>query len=153
MENPHYATPLSIARMEDVHNILIKDLEVERTIRQRRVGISGTNYKPLDNEYQIREALEEMCCLINRKENVFEKTLLALVLLSYIQPFNDGYKRTAHIISNAILIANNYCPISFRTIDAVEYKKAMLIFYEQNTISVFKKLFIEQFRFVVKTYF
>lgn len=151
--NPDYVVPLSISRIEDVHSILIKDLEVERNIRQRRVGISGTNYKPLDNEHQIREALEDMCRLINRKENVFEKTLLALVLLSYIQPFNDGNKRTARIICNAILISNQYCPVSFRTIDAVEYKKAMLIFYEQNTISVFKKLFIEQFRFAVKTYF
>jgi Fic family protein len=153
LENPDYVVPLSIARIEDVHSILIKDLEVERNIRQRRVGISGTNYKPLDNERQIREALEDMCRLINRKENVFEKTLLALVLLSYIQPFNDGNKRTARIICNAILISNQYCPISFRTVDAMEYKKAMLVFYEQNTISVFKKLFIEQFRFAVKTYF
>src|SRR5690606_38576215 len=62
-------------------------------------------------------------------------------------------KRTARIVSNAILIANQYCPISFRTIDSVEYKKAMLIFYEQNNISVFKKIFMEQFRFAVKTYF
>jgi len=114
---------------------------------------SGTNYKPLDNEHQIRESLEDMCRLINRKNNVFKKSLLALVLLSYIQAFNDGNKRTARIVSNAILIANQYCPISFRTIDAVEYKKAMLIFYEQNNISVFKKIFIEQFRFAVKTYF
>jgi Fic family protein len=153
LDNPDYVVPLTIARIEDVHSILIKDLEVERNIRQRRVGISGTNYKPLDNEHQIREALEDMCRLINRKENVFEKTLLALVLLSYIQPFNDGNKRTARIISNAILIANRYCPISFRTVDSLAYKKAMLVFYEQNTISTFKKLFIEQFRFAVKTYF
>lgn len=153
IENPDYVVPLTIARIEDIHSILIKDLEVERNIRQRRVGISGTNYKPLDNEHQIREALEDLCRLINRKENVFEKSLLALVLLSYIQAFNDGNKRTARIISNAILIANQYCPISFRTIDSVEYKKAMLIFYEQNNISVFKEIFIEQFRFAVKTYF
>lgn len=153
VDNPDYMVPLTIARIEDIHSILIKDLEVERNIRQRRVGISGTNYKPLDNEHQIREALEDMCRLINRKENVFEKSLLALVLLSYIQAFNDGNKRTARIVSNAILIANQYCPISFRTIDAVEYKKAMLIFYEQNNISVFKQIFIEQFKFAVKTYF
>lgn len=153
IENTDYVVPLTIARIEDIHSILIKDLEVERNIRQRRVGISGTNYKPLDNEHQIREALEDMCRLINKKNNVFEKSLLALVLLSYIQAFNDGNKRTARIVSNAILIANQYCPISFRTIDAVEYKKAMLIFYEQNNISVFKKIFIEQFRFAVKTYF
>ena len=153
IDNPDYVVPLTIARIEDIHSILIKDLPVERNIRQRRVGISGTNYKPLDNEHQIREALEEMCNLINNKKNIFEQSLLALVLLSYIQAFNDGNKRTARIVSNAILISNQYCPISFRTIDSVEYKKAMLIFYEQNNISIFKEIFIEQFRFAVKTYF
>ena len=79
--------------------------------------------------------------------------LLALVLLSYIQAFSDGNKRTARITSNAILIANKYCPISFRTVDSVDYKKAMLIFYEQNNISAFKKIFIDQFAFAVQTYF
>lgn len=153
IDNPDYLVPLTISRIEDIHSILVKDLPVERNIRQRRVGISGTNYRPLENEHQIREALEAMCEVINSKEDVFEKSLLALVLLSYIQAFNDGNKRTARIISNAILIANQYCPISFRTIDSVEYKKAMLIFYEQNNISVFKDMFIEQFRFAVKTYF
>lgn len=153
IDNPDYVVPLTIARIEDIHSILVRDLRVERNIRQRRVGISGTNYKPLDNEHQIREALESMCSLINDKENIFEKSLLVLVLLSYIQPFNDGNKRTARIISNAILIANQYCPISFRTVDSVDYKKAMLIFYEQNNINVFKQIFMEQFKFAVKTYF
>ena len=107
----------------------------------------------LDNEFQIREALEDMCKLINSKENIFEKALLALVLISYIQPFSDGNKRTARIISNAILINNNYCPISFRTIESIEYKKAMLVFYEQTNINPFKKVFMNQFEFAVNTYF
>ncbi len=153
IEHPDYVVPLTIARIEDIHSILLKDLGVDRNIRQGRVGISGTNYRPLDNEYQIREAVRDMCELINSREDVFEKSLLSLVLLSYIQPFVDGNKRTARIVSNAILIANGYCPISFRTVDSVEYKKAMLIFYEQNNISAFKKIFIGQFEFAVKTYF
>lgn len=153
VNNPDYIEPLTIARIEDIHSILIKELGVDRNIRKSRVGISGTNYKPLDNEFQIKEALEGMCELINQRRLVFEKALLLLVLLSYIQPFNDGNKRTARIISNAILIQNNYCPISFRTVDSIEYKKAMLLFYEQNNISAFKDIFINQFEFAVKTYF
>lgn len=148
-----YVSPLTIARMEDIHSLLIKDLGIARNVRKRRVGISGTNYKPLDNEYQIREALIDMCDLVNSKEIVFEKALLALVLLSYIQAFGDGNKRTARIISNAILISNGYCPISFRTVDSIEYKKAMLLFYEQNNITAFKHIFINQFEFAVNTYF
>lgn len=153
LENPTYLKPLTVAKIEDIHSLLIKELGVERNIRVRRVGITGTNYKPLDNEFQIREALEEMCQLINRCENVFEKALLLLVLLSYIQPFADGNKRTARIVSNAELLANNYCPLSFRTIESVEYKKAMLLFYEQNNITAFKKIFMDQFEFAVNTYF
>jgi len=153
VEGPSYINPLMVSRIEDIHSILIKDLGVARNIRKRRVGISGTNYKPLDNEFQIREALTAMCALVNAKDEIFEKALLLLILLSYIQAFNDGNKRTARIISNAVLMANQYCPLSFRTIDSVEYKKAMLLFYEQNNLSVFKKIFIEQFEFAVKTYF
>ena len=153
LDVPDYLKELSVHRIEDIHSILTKELEVDRNIRHRRVGITGTNYRPLDNEIQIREALEDTCTLVNGKDNVFEKALLTLVLLSYIQAFVDGNKRTARITSNAILIANGYCPISFRTVDSIDYKKAMLMFYEQNNIAAFKKIFIEQFLFAVKTYF
>lgn len=153
LDIPDYLKELSVHRIEDIHSILTKELEVDRNIRHRRVGITGTNYRPLDNEFQIREALEDTCTLVNGKDNVFEKALLTLVLLSYIQAFVDGNKRTARITSNAVLIANGYCPISFRTVDSIDYKKAMLIFYEQNNIAAFKKIFIEQFLFAVKTYF
>ena len=153
LDVPDYLKEISVHRIEDIHSILTKELGVDRNIRHRRVGITGTNYRPLDNEFQIREALEDTCTLINGKENVFEKAILALVLLSYIQAFTDGNKRTARITSNAILIANGYCPISFRTVDSIDYKKAMLMFYEQNNIAAFKKIFIDQFLFAVKTYF
>ncbi len=153
VENSEYLNPVEIRRIEEVHSILMKELGVDRNIRTRSVGITGTNYRPLDNEYQIIEALQQMCTLVNSKQNVFEKALLLLVLLSYIQAFNDGNKRTARIVSNACLMNNKYCPISFRTIDSIAYKKAMLLFYEQNNISAFKRIFMDQFEFAVKTYF
>lgn len=151
LDVPDYLKEISLKRIEEIHALLIKELGIER--RHRRVGITGTNYIPLDNEFQIREALEDTCTLINRKKDVFEKAFLAIVLLSYIQPFTDGNKRTARIISNGILIANGYCPISFRSVDSIDYKKAMLMFYEQNNIASFKQIFIDQFLFAVKTYF
>ncbi|MEA3392806.1 MAG: cell filamentation protein Fic, partial [Candidatus Marinimicrobia bacterium] len=64
VEHPDYVKPLTTLRIEDIHSILVKDLGIEQNIRKRRVGISGTNYKPLDNEYQIKEALNDMCELI-----------------------------------------------------------------------------------------
>ena len=153
LNNPDYLKEISVRRIEDIHNILTKELGIGGGIRTRRVGITGTNYRPLDNEFQIREALEDSCLLINGKDNVFEKALLALVLISYIQAFADGNKRTARITSNAILMAWGYCPLSFRTVDSVDYKKAMLLFYEQNNIVSFKQIFIEQYEFATKNYF
>jgi Fic family protein len=153
IENPDYVVPLTISKIEDIHSILIKELAVDKNIRKRRVGISGTNYHPLDNEFLISEALSDMCNLINNKDNIFEKALLLLLLISYIQPFMDGNKRTARIVSNAVLMNSIYCPLSFRTVDSIEYKKALLLFYEQNNITRFKEIFIEQYEFAVNTYF
>lgn len=153
LDNPDYLKELTVSHIEDIHQLLTKDLSIDKGLRRHRVGITGTNYHPLDNEFQIREAMRDTCELINSKSNIFEKALLTLVLLSYIQPFSDGNKRTARITSNAILIANNYCPLSFRSVDSIDYKKAMLIFYEQNNLYAFKQIFMEQFEFAVKEYF
>lgn len=150
---PNYLKPLTISRIEDVHSILIKNLGVERNIRKRGVGVGGTEYKPLSVGQQIVEVMQQMCDLVNAKENVFEKALSLLVLLSYIQAFNDGNKRTARIISNAILMENGYCPLSYRSVKASNYKKAMLLFYEQNNIIEFKKIFISQYEYAVNKYF
>ena len=153
LDTPDYLKELTVSHIEDIHQLLTKNLSIDKGLRRHRVGITGTNYHPLDNEFQIREAMREACELINSKSNIFEKALLTLVLLSYIQPFSDGNKRTARITSNAILIANDYCPLSFRSVDSIDYKKAMLIFYEQNNLYAFKQIFIEQFEFAVKEYF
>ncbi len=69
------------------------------------------------------------------------------------EDYSSWLTEDKRIVSNAILINHKYCPISFRTVDSVDYKKAMLLFYEQNNVTIFKKIFIEQFEFAVKTYF
>jgi Fic family protein len=153
VQNPDFFEALKIRDIEDVHSILIEKLDVPRNLRKELVRVGGTDYLPLDNEHQIRESLQGACILINSKKDVFEKALLTLVLLSYIQAFMDGNKRVARVVANGILMTHKYCPISFRTVDSGDYKKALLIFYEQNNLSAFKKIFIEQFKFAVGEYF
>jgi len=153
VDQPDYGAMLSLKLIEELHSLLVKELGINRNIRKRRVGVTGTNYNPLDNEFEIREALEKTCKLVNSRESIYEKAFLTLVLISYIQPFADGNKRTSRILSNGILIAENYCPLSFRTVDPLDYKKAMLVFYEKTNITPMKRLFIEQAEFAVDTYF
>lgn len=50
-------------------------------------------------------------------------------------------------------ISRSLCPLSFRTVEANDYRAALLLFYEQNNISAFKKMFLEQIEFAMKEYF
>lgn len=152
-KNPKEFLKVDLPKIVALHSLLVKDLNINNGIRKTLVGITGTIYKPLDNEYQIREVLEMTTKLINSVDNIFLKSLLAILLISYIQPFEDGNKRTSRILGNAILLANDSFPLSFRNVDEVRYKEAILLFYEQNNLSLFKEIFIEQCEFSAKNYF
>lgn len=145
---------ISLAKIENIHKLIVVGMGVKENLRRRAVGITGTTFRPLDNEFQIREAVEKMIAIANsNKIHPLAKSLAAILLASYIQPFEDGNKRTARILGNAVLLANNYCPLSYRSIDESDYKKATLLFYEQGSARFFKELFTKQFQFAVKNYF
>ena len=153
LKAPEYYSNLTVAKIEELHKLLVDELGVATGIRNGMVGIVGTNYKPLDNAYQIKEALKSLIDVINKTENPIEKALICVLMIAYIQPFEDGNKRTSRILSNAILLANGYCPLSYRSVDEIEYKKAIILFYEQNNVSYFKELFLEQFKQAINKYF
>lgn len=153
LDKPDYFGELTVDKILEIHRFLTKGLGIPNKIRSGRVGITGTNYKPLANANQIQKALQNICDLINSKRNVLEKALIALLLIAYIQPFEDGNKRTARIVCDALLLASGHCPISFRTVEPEDYRYTTLLFYEQNSISSFKKMFMEQFEFSMVNYF
>lgn len=144
---------LTPRKIEEIHDLIVKDLGIVRGLRKRPVGIVGTRYKPIDNIFQIREVVENLCKLINKIKHPFEKSCIAIAGISYIQPFEDGNKRTSRLLGNAILLAHRYCPLSYRSVDEMEYKKAMILLYEQHTLAAFKKIFLEQYEFAVTNYF
>jgi len=145
---------LTLGKIENIHSLVVENMGIKKNIRKGMVGITGTKYRPLDNEFQIEEALEKMILVMNEKKiHPLVKSLLIILIISYIQPFEDGNKRTARLFGNAILLANNYCPLSYRSVDENDYKKAMLLFYEQNSARFFKELFIQQFEFSLNNYF
>ncbi len=132
--------------IENVHSILVEGLHISKGLRSSAVGIVGTNYKPYDNIFQIREQVESFVKSIIHSENGISIAFLTLLSISYIQPFDDGNKRTSRMVSNAVLLAHNLPPFSYRSIDEVEYKKAVILLYETGSVYYLKKLFIEQFR-------
>ena len=144
---------ISVREIENVHRLLVDGLGVNHGIRNIPVGIRGTNYIPLDNPVSIKDALERTVAEINKAKDPWTRSLLSLMMIAYIQPFEDGNKRTSRMIANACLIAGNACPLSLRSVNVMEYKKAITLFYEIQNITLLKKMFQEQVDFSVKNYF
>ena len=70
-----------------------------------------------------------------------------------VQPFADGNKRTSRMLSNAVLLAHDYFPLSYRSIDVNEYRSAMIVFYEINNLYNYKRLYMKQLQFAIDNYF
>ena len=86
--------------------------KIEAKGKKREEAIMLLNHK---EALKAIVAPPEYCRTISlsRMEDVHSHSLL----ISYIQPFVDGNKRTSRLMSNAMLIANGSCPLSFRTVD------------------------------------
>ena len=138
--------------LEELHAILVKDLSVGIGLRKKPVGVVGSTYRPLDNIYQITEAVEALGKAIPKISAPCAKALIVLLGISYIQPFEDGNKRTARLAANAVLLAHGLAPLSYRSVDENDYREAMLVFYELNSIAPFKKIFIDQYKFAAQNY-
>jgi len=143
---------LDLRIIEDIHRLLIEGLGVSFGLRSKPVGIIGTKYIPLSIPSQIQEALTNLNKAIEQLETPYEKALLALLGISYIQPFEDGNKRTARLVANAILLAHNCAPLSYRSVDEINYRESILVFYEKNSILPVCDIFIEQYIFSCENY-
>ena len=151
-ENAAQFKTLTRKNLEELHAVLVKGLSVTLGLRQKPVGVVGSVYQPLDNIYQITEAVGVLSAAVSRMRTPYAKALLALLGIGYIQPFEDGNKRTGRLMVNALLLAHHCAPLSYRSVDENEYREAMLVFYELNSIVPFKKIFIDQYDFAAQNY-
>ncbi len=151
-ENFNSFKELNLSKIEEVHKILVKDLNINYGLREKPVGVTGSTYRPIDNIYQIREAIIELCNVVNKIDSPYVKSMIMLLGISYIQPFEDGNKRTSRLIANSILLAHNHAPLSYRSVDENDYREVILAFYEQNSVLPFKKIFVDQYLFAAKNY-
>lgn len=142
----------TVADIEELHRILVKGLSVGFGLREKPVGVVGSRYRPLDNLYQIREGMEALLGAVSRVATPYGKALLALLGMGYLQPFEDGNKRTSRLLGNAVLLAYGCAPLSYRSVKESEYREAMLVFYEVNSLVPLKRIFVEQYDFAARNY-
>ncbi len=151
--HPPRASNLTLKYILHIHTLLSHNLPIPLGLRKHAVGISGSIYLPPANPQIISLALEKTVSCINNAKHPVEKFIIAVALLSYIQPFMDGNKRTARLIGNALLLSHDLIPVSYRTLDERTYLDALLLFYEQNSLVAFKNLLLDQLTFSHSHYF
>jgi fido (protein-threonine AMPylation protein) len=151
-ENQEYWKIVTPTKLLEIHKLLTNSLQIQNQFRSHGVGITASLYRPLDNQHQIKEAVEYLCQKLEGKD-AFTQAIVISLLISYIQPFEDGNKRTSRTITNAILFGYDLPMISYRSTSVKDYKEAILSFYEFGSIVLFKKIFIEQIQYFAENYF
>ncbi len=138
--------------IRELHSLLVDNLGVSTGLRSRLIGITGSVYRPIQIPSQIQEALDNLLKSINDLVDPYSKALLLLAGIGYLQPFEDGNKRTSRLTTNATLMAFDCAPLSYRSVTEINYREAMLTFYERNTIVPLKEIFIQQYQFACENY-
>lgn len=152
LENKNDFRKLDFSNVIQLHNTLTKGL-VASGVRSQKVRITGTVYEPLSDKHGLESALRKLIKYVNSIKYPPEKALILAAMIAYIQPFADGNKRTSRMLSNAVLIAYDYPPLSYRNVDVNEYRSAMIVLYEINNLFNFKRIFMDQLDFAVNNYF
>lgn len=151
---PEYGLCSPVIR--NLHALLMQDLLDDvyslGAIRRKVVNISDTTYVPL----QLPALLEEMFELIIDKarqiKNPIEAAFFLWVNLAYLQPFEDGNKRTSRLSANIPLMLYNCAPLSFMDVEQQEYAAAMMGIYERCDVSLATELFEQVYRRSIKRY-
>lgn len=151
---PSYGLADSVIR--NLHALLMQDLLADSAglgaIRTNVVNISDTTYVPS----QVPQLLEEMISLIMGKaqyiKNPVEASFFLWVNLAYLQPFEDGNKRTSRLAANIPLMLYNAAPLAFLDIDPRDYAKAMLGVYELLDVTIAAELFAWTYRRSIRKY-
>lgn len=145
-DNSRLFIKLNTRLAEQVHAMLVNELDVSLGIRNVGVGINGSVYRPLSSKQELQDEFKRAWQLIGVKSNIWSKTLAILLSISYLQPFEDGNKRTARVIANGILYADNNMPLVFGNIDPTSYRRACLAFYELGSATLMKNILLDSWR-------
>ena len=85
-------------------------------------------------------------------KNPVEAAFFLWVNLAYLQPFEDGNKRTSRLAANIPLMLYNCAPLSFLDVEIQDYVYAMLGVYEYGDVTLAAELFAWAYRRSIRKY-
>lgn len=130
----------------DIHSILmgglLGDVSATGNLRSAVVRFDDSKYTPPSNQDQLRESFQEFCEKASAINNPYEQSFFTMVFIPYMQPFQDGNKRTSRIAMNIPLVKNELAPFSFSDIGKRDYIFGLLAFYERGRHSFLAESFV-----------
>lgn len=136
---------LSRRTLLEVHQMLSHGLlgnpGDERRLRLAPVHLAESAYRPISIPQQLDDETRAFCEKAARIEDPFEQSLFTMAMISYLQPFLDGNKRTSRLCMNIPLLKHSLAPFSFTEINRREYTFALLAFYERGRPEFLAKVF------------
>lgn len=93
----------------------------------------------------IKRMLEKILATASAIENPVQAAFYLLTRIAYLQPFQDGNKRTSRALCNVPLIQAKLPPISFIDFGKQDYIVSMLAFYELGDTRLAERCFVEAY--------
>jgi len=147
---------ITVPVVRNLHALLMQGLLDEPgapgAIRRRIVSIEGSTYQPLQIPSLLAEMLDVVVAKAGLIHNPLEAAFFLWLNVAYLQPFEDGNKRTSRLAANLPLLIHNCAPLSFLDVDVDDYARAMLGVYEQCNVALAAELFEATYRRSIRQY-
>lgn len=153
-EVPHYG--IRDVVVCNIHSLLMNGLlhnpDALGKARSTVVTITDSVYVPLQVPSLLDELLATIVDKTCRIKNPVEAAFFLWVNIAYLQPFEDGNKRTSRLCANLPLLLQNCAPLSFMDVEQADYALAMLAIYEQQNVALAAELFEWTYRRSIDKY-
>jgi Fic family protein len=147
---------ITVPVVRNLHGLLMQGLLSEPlaagAIRRRIVTIEGSVYHPTQVPVLLEQMLEEIVARARLIRNPIEGAFFLWVNLAYLQPFEEGNRRTSRLTSNLPPLLYNCAPLSFLDVEQSDYAYAMLGVYEQRSVALAVELFETTYRRSIEKY-
>lgn len=134
----------------DLHSLIAEGLIAESaavgTLRKRVVRFSDSRYLPPDNPFLLETAFELFCEKAEAIDDPYEQAFFAMVFLPYLQPFQDGNKRTSRLSMNIPLLKHHLVPFSFADLRKRDYMFGLLAVYERQKTDFLAEAFVKAYQ-------
>lgn len=141
---------MTVAVVRNIQSLLMQGLLANPAslgaIRKTIVNVSDTVYVPTQVPSLLEEMLEHVVNRARSIRNPVEAAFFLWVNLAYLQPFEDGNKRTSRLCANLPLLLSNCAPLSFLDVEQNDYALAMLGVYERLDVTLAVEMFAWTYR-------